>query len=244
MNRQLADQLDGVYRRGEIYLRGLQRFSSLLFGTSPGRLLTRYFLLPVLGAVMLLLGPYFVVEHPLEWLGIVPKHEKHTRHPTYQVAQVEIDDPDETTEPEPLLPPAEPPGNERPGGEDQPPANQPGGEDQPPAARLGDRPAPPPAARPGDRPAPPPALAEPVGGGLSIKAKADPADDHWYHAMSPLKRENRPAWGAAIAGMSLFLFLILHWPWFRQWVFAGFRRLGRLFYILIFDLPASSIACR
>jgi hypothetical protein len=239
MNRQLADQLDGVYRRGEIYLRGLQRFSSLLFGTSPGRLLTRYFLLPVLGAVMLLLGPYFVVEHPLEWLGIVPKHEKHTRHPTYQVAQVEIDDPDETTEPEPLQPPADP--ADQPGGDDQPPANQPadqpGGENQPPAARLGDRPAPPPAARPGDRPAPPPALAEPVGGGLSIKAKADPADDHWYHAMSPLKRENRPAWGAAIAGMSLFLFLILHWPWFRQWVFAGFRRLGRLFYILIFDLP-------
>jgi len=38
-NYNLACALDGVYRRGEIYRRGLQRFSSLFFGTRPGRFL-------------------------------------------------------------------------------------------------------------------------------------------------------------------------------------------------------------
>src|SRR5262245_64684625 len=32
--------LDGVYRRGEIYLRWLQKLSSIFFGTAPGRILT------------------------------------------------------------------------------------------------------------------------------------------------------------------------------------------------------------
>src|SRR5262249_20941743 len=46
-NRQLAGDLDGVYHRGEIYLRWLQRFSSLFFANPLGRLLTLYLLLPV-----------------------------------------------------------------------------------------------------------------------------------------------------------------------------------------------------
>ena len=37
----LAGALDGVYRRGEIYLRLPQRLSSLAFGTRLGRFLTR-----------------------------------------------------------------------------------------------------------------------------------------------------------------------------------------------------------
>src|SRR5205823_6007352 len=45
-NRRLAVVLDGVYRRGEVYLRLLQRVSSLSFGTRLGRILTRYFALP------------------------------------------------------------------------------------------------------------------------------------------------------------------------------------------------------
>jgi hypothetical protein len=55
-NRQLAIGLDGVYRRGEIYLRWLQRFSSLTFGTRVGRFLTRYLVLPFGGAFVLLKG--------------------------------------------------------------------------------------------------------------------------------------------------------------------------------------------
>ena len=41
-----ADDLDGVYRRGEIYLRWLQRLSSAAFGTSVGRFLTLFLVLP------------------------------------------------------------------------------------------------------------------------------------------------------------------------------------------------------
>ncbi|MBK9033706.1 MAG: hypothetical protein IPL61_20980 [Myxococcales bacterium] len=51
----LATELDGVYRRGEIYLRFLQKVSSVLSGTGLGRLLSLYVLLPVVGA-------FFVVE--------------------------------------------------------------------------------------------------------------------------------------------------------------------------------------
>src|SRR4051812_29687082 len=45
-DRRLGTVLDGVYRRGEVYLRALQRLSALAFGTGPGRLLTRYIALP------------------------------------------------------------------------------------------------------------------------------------------------------------------------------------------------------
>jgi hypothetical protein len=49
-------ELDGVYRRGEIYLRALQKFSSVAFGTRPGRFATLYVLLPFGGAFVLLEG--------------------------------------------------------------------------------------------------------------------------------------------------------------------------------------------
>jgi hypothetical protein len=53
-DRQLAVTLDGVYHRGEIYLRWPQRLSSLAFGTHPGRQLVRYLALPYGGAYVLL----------------------------------------------------------------------------------------------------------------------------------------------------------------------------------------------
>lgn len=49
-NRRLSLKLDGVYHGGEIYLRWLQRFSSLLFGTLVGRWLVLYLVLPFGGA--------------------------------------------------------------------------------------------------------------------------------------------------------------------------------------------------
>ena len=52
----LAGSLDGVYRRGEGYLRVVQKISSLLFGTRIGRLLTLYVLLPLLGSFAALEG--------------------------------------------------------------------------------------------------------------------------------------------------------------------------------------------
>lgn len=52
----LASSLDGVYRRGESYLRFQQKLSSVLFGTSFGRLLTLYLLLPLLSSFALMEG--------------------------------------------------------------------------------------------------------------------------------------------------------------------------------------------
>ena len=51
----LAESLDGVYRRGEIYLRNLQRFSSVFFGTVFGRWLTLYLAMPFGGAFLILM---------------------------------------------------------------------------------------------------------------------------------------------------------------------------------------------
>jgi len=53
---RLAVALDGVYRRGEVYLRGLQRLSALAFGTRAGRLLIRYLVLPYGGTAVILKG--------------------------------------------------------------------------------------------------------------------------------------------------------------------------------------------
>jgi hypothetical protein len=64
----LALELEGVYRRGEIYLRLLQRASALAFATRPGRFLTRYAALPYGGAFVVLGGLQHLIEllvHPL-----------------------------------------------------------------------------------------------------------------------------------------------------------------------------------
>jgi hypothetical protein len=61
-NRGLAVALDGVYRRGEIYLRGLQRVSAVAFGTRPGRFLTRYAVLPFGGAFVILEGLQHIIN--------------------------------------------------------------------------------------------------------------------------------------------------------------------------------------
>lgn len=55
-DKALREPLDGVYRRGESYMRFLQRLSSLPFGTRIGRLLTLYLFLPFGGAFIVLEG--------------------------------------------------------------------------------------------------------------------------------------------------------------------------------------------
>ncbi|HSO37234.1 MAG TPA: hypothetical protein VLT33_32130, partial [Labilithrix sp.] len=60
----LAERLDGVYRRGEIYLRFLQKVSSVAFGTSTGRLVTLHVALPLLLSFVLLEGLQHVA-HPI-----------------------------------------------------------------------------------------------------------------------------------------------------------------------------------
>jgi hypothetical protein len=55
-DRALAEVLDGVHRRGGVYLRWLQRFSALAFGTALGRVATCYLALPYGGSFVLLKG--------------------------------------------------------------------------------------------------------------------------------------------------------------------------------------------
>jgi hypothetical protein len=61
-NRRLKVVLEGVYRPAEVYRRWLQRLSALAFANPPGRLLTRYVLLPFLGAFILLEGTNHLVQ--------------------------------------------------------------------------------------------------------------------------------------------------------------------------------------
>jgi hypothetical protein len=61
-DRRLAASLDGVYRGGEFYLRWMQRLSSLGFGTSLGRVITRYLAVPFGGTFLVVAFLDHVVE--------------------------------------------------------------------------------------------------------------------------------------------------------------------------------------
>ncbi|MBZ0233721.1 MAG: hypothetical protein K8M05_15445, partial [Deltaproteobacteria bacterium] len=71
-DRLLSTSLDGVYRRGEIYLRFLQKVSSVLSGTGVGRLLSLYLLLPLVGAYMIVEGAYHMAAPVAGWFGYEP----------------------------------------------------------------------------------------------------------------------------------------------------------------------------
>ena len=71
-NRKLAISLDGVYQRGEIYLRWLQRFSSVAFGTLIGRFLTLYLVLPFGVAFVALEGVQHIAYPILHLMGRKP----------------------------------------------------------------------------------------------------------------------------------------------------------------------------
>ncbi len=77
LDRKLAESLDGVYRGGEIYLRALQKVSSVSFGTDAGRLVTLYAALPLLSAYVILVGLSHVISPPAQLLGF---HEVELLH--------------------------------------------------------------------------------------------------------------------------------------------------------------------
>ncbi len=83
---RLAADVDGVHRRGETYLRGLQKVSSLLFGTSVGRALVLYVLLPVGGgflvpfATPLIIGELAELGRALHLLPRPPEELHHHHH--------------------------------------------------------------------------------------------------------------------------------------------------------------------
>jgi hypothetical protein len=67
LDRRLAALLDGVYRSSEFYLRWMERFTALSFGTETGRKLTRYVAVPFGGAYMALFGWDTLLQHVSKW---------------------------------------------------------------------------------------------------------------------------------------------------------------------------------
>lgn len=68
-DHRLGISLEGVYRRAEIYIRALQKGSSVAFGSPIGRLLTLFLVLPFGGAFVVLEGLQHLVEPVLNLFG-------------------------------------------------------------------------------------------------------------------------------------------------------------------------------
>jgi hypothetical protein len=63
LDRRFAALLDGVYRSSDFYLRWMERFTALSFGTDTGRKLTRYAVVPFGGAAMVMLAWETLLSH-------------------------------------------------------------------------------------------------------------------------------------------------------------------------------------
>ena len=92
LDRRLGKPMDGVYRRGEFYLRWLQRLSTVAFGTPVGRFLTQYVAIPFGGAHLILAGALHL------WISIngtseaIPTAPSITRDAGSQVEKSENND--------------------------------------------------------------------------------------------------------------------------------------------------------
>ncbi len=75
-----SKHLDGAYRRGEVYRRGLQRLSALLFANVVGRFFVRYAILPVGGSFMLVQGLEHMVGPLIELFYTPPKLPRGVHH--------------------------------------------------------------------------------------------------------------------------------------------------------------------
>nr|WP_207168377.1 sulfite exporter TauE/SafE family protein [Thiocystis violacea] len=80
-DRSAARALPGVYRRGEIYIKGLQQLGAPLFGTPVGRLLLRHLILPLLLAFIGLKTLDVLIS-----LFVAHKHAHHLANPVLIVA--------------------------------------------------------------------------------------------------------------------------------------------------------------
>ncbi|MFO0618145.1 MAG: hypothetical protein U0414_36470 [Polyangiaceae bacterium] len=76
----LARRLDGVYLKGEGYLRGLQKLSSIFFGTTIGRYLSLYVLLPAVFGYVVLEGLQHTIGVGIDWIGGVKHVEGEPEH--------------------------------------------------------------------------------------------------------------------------------------------------------------------
>jgi hypothetical protein len=66
LDRRLATLMEGVYRHGEFYLRWLERFGTLAFGTPAGRFITLNVVLPFGGAFALLFALAIVGDYAVK----------------------------------------------------------------------------------------------------------------------------------------------------------------------------------
>jgi hypothetical protein len=161
LNGELAGRLDNVYRPGEFYLRWMQCFSALLFGTPWGRLFTRYVLLPFGGAFIALKFCFFMYQEISHFL---PKSHE-TFGPELVAGEAEHEEGEEGTT---HVPPTEHRGK-----------------------------------------------------GLRAQFPWDPLTTPW-----------------SLAGLSIFLFLLLHVPPFRKVVWRGLVLLGQGLHRILIDGPA------
>jgi hypothetical protein len=108
LNRKLAVVLDGVYRRGEIYMRLLHRLSSVAFGTALGRLLVLFLILPFGLGFFVMITPGIVIEEGekiAQLVGLMdkpppPEHKMKTPAPP---PLAEVDDGEERGEDTPQV---------------------------------------------------------------------------------------------------------------------------------------------
>jgi hypothetical protein len=73
-DKALNITLDGIYRRGDVYLRALQKVSSVPFGTRAGRALTLYLLLPLGASFIILEGASHIISPLFGLFGLPALH--------------------------------------------------------------------------------------------------------------------------------------------------------------------------
>jgi hypothetical protein len=83
VDKILARDLFGIYQRGEIYLRGIQRMSGAAFGTSIGRGITLFLLLPFVGAFLSLEFVQHVVHGILGLANVLGLHASESHGPHF-----------------------------------------------------------------------------------------------------------------------------------------------------------------
>lgn len=62
LDENLSSQLDGIYRRSDFYLRWLEKFTALNFGTATGRTLTKFLTLPFGGSFLLVESAELIID--------------------------------------------------------------------------------------------------------------------------------------------------------------------------------------
>jgi hypothetical protein len=75
LDRRLSTLLDGVYKPSELYLRWLERFAALNFGTAAGRWLTQYVSIPFVIAFLILFAGKLIFNDIRAWTShqLAPK---------------------------------------------------------------------------------------------------------------------------------------------------------------------------